>query len=459
MLVQLAFTALTNGYAAGFAKGSIYKGPGKFICLPGLNCYSCPGALGSCPIGSLQAVIGSRSYRFSFYIAGFLLLFGALFGRLVCGWLCPFGLVQDLLYKIPFVKKLRRLPGDRWLKYLKYVILAGFVIVLPLTVLDIDPAYTLGDMIRKRMEIIRQLKEEGVFTLNKELPLPTLPKRVAVITSPTAAGYEDFLNQLANNKAGYPFYPKLFPALMQGERTEESVIAALDRVYRHADCFDVVVIIRGGGATSDLNSFDSYLLAANCAQFPLPIITGIGHERDDTILDMVAHTRMKTPTAVAEFLIGQMDKAAGEVEELQQDVCSLATEILSRQKNFLQSLGSRLPVLAINRIERNRSLLQRIGMQLPTDAHAFLNQWASKLEAMQVRLANRAESSLAERSRFVQLTEQFIKMASPDYVLKRGYSLTLKDGKIIKQADGLVVGDELITRFADGEVRSKVLKK
>ena len=146
-----------------------------------------------------------------------------------------------------------------------------------LTVLDIDPAYTLGDMLRKRMEIIRQLKEEGVFTLNKELPFPVLPKRIAVITSPTAAGYEDFLNQLANNKAGYPFYPKLFPALMQGERTEESVIAALDRIYHHIDCFDVVVIIRGGGSTSDLNSFDSYLLAANCAQFPLPVITGIGH--------------------------------------------------------------------------------------------------------------------------------------------------------------------------------------
>lgn len=327
-----------------------------------------------------------------------------------------------------------------------------------LTVLDIDPAYTVGDMIRKRMEIIRQLKEEGVFTLNKELPFPVLPKRIAVITSATAAGYEDFLNQLTNNKAGYPFYTKLFPALMQGERTEESVIAALDRVYQYADHFDVVVIIRGGGATSDLNSFDSYLLAANCAQFPLPIITGIGHERDDTILDLVAHTRMKTPTAVAEFLIGQMDKAAGEVDELQQDVCSLATDILSRQKSFLQLLGSRLPILAINRIERNRSSLQRIGMQLPTDAHAFLNQWASKLEAMQVRLANRVESSLAEQNRFVQLTEQFIKMASPDYVLKRGYSLTLKDGKIIKQADGLVAGDGLVTRFADGEVRSTVLE-
>lgn len=135
--VQICFTALTNGYAAGFAKGNIYKGPTKAFCVPGLNCYSCPGALGSCPIGSFQAVIASRNYKFTFYIVGFLMLVGAVFGRFVCGWLCPFGLVQDLLYKIPFVKKLRKLPGDRFLKYLKYVILAGFVIILPLTVLDI----------------------------------------------------------------------------------------------------------------------------------------------------------------------------------------------------------------------------------------------------------------------------------------------------------------------------------
>ena len=135
--VQICFAALSNGYAAVFAKGTIYKGSTKLLCVPGLNCYSCPGALGSCPIGSFQAVISSRNYQFTFYVTGFLLFFGALFGRFVCGWLCPFGLVQDLLYKIPFVKKLRKLPGDRWLRFLKYVILVGFVIVLPLTVLDI----------------------------------------------------------------------------------------------------------------------------------------------------------------------------------------------------------------------------------------------------------------------------------------------------------------------------------
>lgn len=327
-----------------------------------------------------------------------------------------------------------------------------------LTVTDIDPAYTMGDMLRRRMEIIRQLKEEGVFTLNKELPFPVLPKRIAVVTSPTAAGYEDFLNQLAHNKAGFPFYTKLFPAVMQGERTEESVIAALDRVYHHIDSFDVVVIIRGGGATSDLNSFDSYLLAANCAQFPLPIITGIGHERDDTILDMVAHTRMKTPTAVAEFLIGRMDAAAMELEELQQDVSELATEILLKQKNFLQVLGARLPAIAINRIERNRSLLQMLGNKLPAATSALLSRRRSTLETLQMQLQNRVTSRLTEGSRFVQLTEQFIKMASPDYVLKRGYNLALKDGKIIKHATDLNPGDELVTRFADGDVKSIVKK-
>lgn len=178
------------------------------------------------------------------------------------------------------------------------------------------------------------------------------------------------MNQLTRNKGGYPFYTKLFPALMQGERTEASVIAALDRIYQHQDLFDVVVIIRGGGATSDLNSFDSYLLAANCAQFPLPIITGIGHERDDTVVDLVAHTRMKTPTAVAEFLISRMDSVGEELESLRQDVSLLAMDILSRQKNYLQLVTTRFPSIVTSRIERNRSGLQTIASRLPAMASA-----------------------------------------------------------------------------------------
>ncbi len=305
-----------------------------------------------------------------------------------------------------------------------------------LTVVDIDPAYTLGDMLRKRMEIINRLKEEGVFTLNKELPFPTLPKRIAIITSPTAAGYEDFLNQLTQHPSGFAFYTKLFPAVMQGERTEESVIAALDCIYQHLNCFDVVVIIRGGGSTSDLNSFDSYLLAANCAQFPLPIITGIGHERDDTIVDMVAHTRMKTPTAVAEFLIGCMYAAAEELE----------------------TLASRLPAIVSNWVERNRSFLQTIGNKLPMAASGLLLRQHTLLGNQQQRLHQRVAVRMEEEKRFIQLTEQFIRMASPEYILKRGYSLTLKDGKIIKQASDLQPGDELVTRLADGEVKSIVKK-
>ena len=325
-----------------------------------------------------------------------------------------------------------------------------------LTVQDIDPAYTLGDMFRRRMEIIRQLKEDGVFTLNKELPLPVLPRRIAVITSPTAAGYEDFLNQLSGNEAGYAFYTRLFPALMQGEKTEESVIAALDAVYRHADCFDVVAIIRGGGSTSDLSCFDSYLLAANCAQFPLPIITGIGHERDDTVLDMVAHTRMKTPTAVAEFLISRMDAAADELEELRQIVCELSTNILTKQRTFLQLVGSRLPAVVTRCIERHRLVLQTLGGKLPNSTTGLLLHQRTALESMQIRMRSRLATILAEETNFIRLKEQFIKMASPDYVLKRGYSLALKDGKIVKHAVELRSGDEITTRFADGEVKSIV---
>lgn len=326
-----------------------------------------------------------------------------------------------------------------------------------LNVLDIDPAYTVGDMFRRRMEIIRRLQQEGVFDLNKELTIPLLPTRIAVITSPTAAGYEDFINQLTGNKNGYPFYPKIFPAIMQGEKTEASIIAALDRIYRHIDCFDIVVIIRGGGATSDLNSFDSYLLAANCAQFPLPVITGIGHERDDTVLDLVAHTRMKTPTAVAEFLISRMNTAAQEVNELQQAVVSLSSGILLEEKNLLQLMGAKLPSLVSTRMERNRSLLHMLGSKLPVVATHLINRHNTLLADNKNRLKQAVTEKATGANRYLELTEQYITMVSPEYVMKRGYSLTLKDGKIMKRATSFQPGDELVTRFMDGEVKSKVL--
>ena len=303
-----------------------------------------------------------------------------------------------------------------------------------LTVLDIDPAYTLGDMLRKRMEIIRQLKEEGVFTLNKELPFPVLPKRIAVITSPTAAGYEDFLNQLANNKAGYPFYPKLFPALMQGERTEESVIAALDRIYHHIDCFDVVVIIRGGGSTSDLNSFDSYLLAANCAQFPLPVITGIGHERDDTVLDSVAHTRVKTPTAAAELLIHRITESADHLEELSARLQQGAYALLEQEGRRLEMIQTRIPNLVHRKLTDARFALLAAGKDLAQATQTLLSRHRHRLELLRQRVAD----------------------ASPDKLLSRGYSITLKDGKAVTDAASLNPGDQLVTRLAKGSFTSEV---
>ncbi|MDR2967986.1 MAG: exodeoxyribonuclease VII large subunit [Tannerellaceae bacterium] len=305
---------------------------------------------------------------------------------------------------------------------------------LNLTVLDIDPTYTLGDMARKRMEIIRQLQEDGIFTLNKELELPTLPQRIAVITSPTAAGYEDFLKQITENKAGFPFYIRLFPALMQGEKTEMSIIAALDHIYNNVEHFDAVVIIRGGGSAADLSSFDSYLLAANCAQFPLPVITGIGHERDDTVVDMVAHTRLKTPTAVAEFLIGKMQSTA----------------------DRLQLLSAGLTTIVSSRLDRNRSTLKNLVGRLPLVATSLLSAYTLSLEGLNNRIKNSTSALLSNKAKDLLLSEQFIKLASPEYILKRGYSLTIKNGNIIKHASELQAGDIIISRFSDGEAESIV---
>lgn len=306
-----------------------------------------------------------------------------------------------------------------------------------LTVQDIDPTYTLGDMARRRREILMQLEEEGVLTLNKELDLPLLPQRIAVISSATAAGYGDFSHQLQHNDRGFFFYTELFPALMQGSRVEESVLAALDCVLARLHEFDVVVIIRGGGATSDLSGFDTYLLAAACAQFPLPVITGIGHERDDTVLDAVAHTRVKTPTAAAELLISRMEEAAGRLEELADRLYAGVLYKLEEERRRLSAYMARIPSQVIHRLSGARM----------------------KLHAVKAELMHRAVGLLARKKHRLELLRNHLADASPDKLLERGYSLTLKNGKVVRDAASLQEGDKLVTHFHKGKVTSIVNRK
>lgn len=303
-----------------------------------------------------------------------------------------------------------------------------------LNVHNIDPTYTLGDQARNRALILKQLEEEGVLTLNKELELPTITNRIAVISSPTAAGYEDFCNQLENNTDGFVFYAHLFPAIMQGERTEESIISALDRIYEHVDKFDAVIIIRGGGATSELSSFDSYLLAANCAQFPLPIITGIGHERDDTVLDIVAHTRAKTPTAVAEFLIKRIQSAAIVMYELQESIITSTNRKLTEEAVFLNTLATHFSYI------------------IKDNTKDQLN----KINTFTERLKNATKRVIQEEKHRLTNKEQFLKLISPENILKKGYTLTIRNNKIVKSSLELKEGDTITNRFYDGDVVSEV---
>ena len=301
-----------------------------------------------------------------------------------------------------------------------------------LNVTDIDPTYTLGDLMRHRKQILDQLEREGVLTLNKELPMPLLPQRIAVISSATAAGYGDFCHQLTTHRAGYYFHVELFPAVMQGNQVEESMLQALDAIMVRQQEFDVVVIIRGGGAVSDLTGFDTYLLASACAQFPLPIITGIGHERDDTVIDCVAHTRVKTPTAAAEYLLGCMDEAAARLDDLALRLHTAVEQRLVREQLRLENLRHRIPQLLYQRMATARQQLHSLQERL----HYAVRQ-RQKSEAHQLALL-----------------KQRVADASPQRLLALGYTLTLKEGRFVKESSQLAPGDSVEIRFRQGEVKA-----
>ncbi|HBB92177.1 MAG: exodeoxyribonuclease VII large subunit [Bacteroidetes bacterium GWF2_49_14] len=305
---------------------------------------------------------------------------------------------------------------------------------ISLTVKDIEPSFTLGDLARKRQQIIRRLEEAGVFDMNKGTELALVPQRIAVISSPTAAGYGDFQDQLQNNASGYVFYTRLFPAVMQGEETASSIISALDRIARYADFFDVVAIIRGGGSKLDLSSFDHYDLGYYVTQFPLPVITGIGHEQDDSVLDLVAHTRCKTPTAVAEFLLDHVEEFNGRVDSLAGDTVETARQYLQVQREKVTLALRTLKLSSRNFREQNLLRISQLITRFQTGNIAFFRSQEQK----------------------IKLLEQVSVLNDPRRLLIRGYTLTIKEGRIVKSVTQLKQGDRVTTKFSDGEVQADI---
>ena len=356
-------------------------------------------------------------------------------------------------------------------------------------VIDIDPTYTLGDMARKRQEIIRQLKAEGVFDLQRELRLPLFCQRIAVISSETAAGYGDFRNQLADNPYGFRFETCLFPAIMQGDGVEQSIIDALEKIFQMqteslelrterydytqgekipqqgnhtsqfsilSSQFDAVVIIRGGGATSDMSGFDTLALAENVANFPIPIITGIGHDRDESILDMVSHTRVKTPTAAAAFLIDHLKTVLDAINNAQVRLANYSGSKLSTLHSQLSTLSAALPRIFTAVKARHEARLDILYNRLLNSSGSKLSTLNSQLSTLSERLPILLDRRLVTEKHHLQLLEEKTKSLDPALLLKRGYSITLKDGKTVRDAAVLRSGDEIETRLANGIVHSKV---
>lgn len=348
-------------------------------------------------------------------------------------------------------------------------------------VTDIDPTYTMGDMARKRMEIIRQLKEEGVFELQKELQLPMFCQHIAVISSANAAGYGDFVNQLENNEYGFRFHTQLFPAVMQGEGVEQSVIEALNKIFDSIECkteslefatanddsslftlhssldkFDCVVIIRGGGATSDLSGFDTLALAEHVANFPLPIITGIGHERDESVLDMVSHTRVKTPTAAAAFLIGHLKAVLDAIEDAEQCISSIVRQQMDMEKIRLLHLSQRIPTLFSLVRSRQEASIDRLQGNLRLSVTRRLQEERHRLDIHSHNLMPVIERRLLREHHQLDMLNEKLEALNPELLLRRGYSITLSGGKVVKDASILKSGDELETRLSKGTVRSVV---
>lgn len=349
---------------------------------------------------------------------------------------------------------------------------------LSLNIVDIDPTYTLGDIARKRAETIARLEKDGVMDMNKELHIPLVPQRIAVISSATAAGFDDFLNQLYHNPYHYKFHHKLFPAVMQGDKAVDSIIAALEQVYMQENEFDVVVLLRGGGSKSDLSCFDEYELALNVAQFPMPVITGIGHERDQSVTDLVANTRAKTPTAAAEFIVSRVLDFDSYLNQLQEHFTQKVQNIIDREKSRLELISTRFSPLVKNLMEKKKSELSLYHQKMKASSKSYLHNKKSMLEqlqsAMRYKLSGKfateqqklaihkntlhsvCKTYIATQKHKLEIAENTCNHLNPQNILERGYSITSFKGNILKNTKQLQKNDVVETQLADGVFKSRV---
>jgi exodeoxyribonuclease VII large subunit len=305
---------------------------------------------------------------------------------------------------------------------------------LSLVINDIDPGFTIGEMALKRQQILKKLEEDGVLTMNRELEFPVVPQRIAVISSASAAGYTDFMKHLKGNSFGYVFYSALFETPMQGKESESGIIKALDRIATHIDKFDLAVIIRGGGSQTDLSWFDNYNIAYYITQFPLPVITGIGHEKDLSVTDIVAHRSLKTPTAVADFLIGCMNDTDNHIIDLSNEIADRSMLMMAESKMKIETARLRLIPVSKAQLVSNSTALKRRG-------EILVNASKNRLNIINSQLTGFGNS---------------LKILDPENVLKRGYTITSLNGKILKKCGQVKKEDVLDTKFSDGSVKSKV---
>lgn len=324
-------------------------------------------------------------------------------------------------------------------------------------VTDIDPTYTLGDMQRQRQEIIDRLKRDGVFDMQRELTLPMFCQRIAVISSATAAGFGDFCNHLQHNDYGFHFAVELFPAIMQGEQVEPTVISALDSINSRIDDFDCVVIIRGGGATVDMSGFNTLLLAENVANFPLPIITGIGHDRDESIIDMISFMQVKTPTAAAAFLIERLLNVSERITAATSSITRCVQEKLEYERIRLTALSTRIPILFSLTKTRQLSIIDSLTQRMTAAVQQDIRQRQHQLQIAAQRLAPATQRTMQQEQHRLQMLTQRTAALDPAAILRRGFSMTLCNGRFVTDASQMKNGDIMETRLANGTVLSRVI--